>query len=53
MAWLISLLLQLNVITTASDYNVAEEREYVRIYAPLYLDEYDAAGPGDLDMDTF
>jgi hypothetical protein len=53
MTWLIALLLQLNVLSTAADYNVAEEREYVRIYAPDKLEQYDAGGPGSLDLDTF
>lgn len=47
MLWLITLLINLNVITSAEQYDATREAEYIETYAPDY------AGPGDIDMDSF
>jgi hypothetical protein len=47
MLWLITLLINLNVITSADQYEPAREAEYIETYAPGYT------GPGDIDLDSF
>lgn len=47
MLWLITLLINLNVITTAEQYDASREAEYIETYATGY------AGPGDYDLDGF
>ncbi len=54
MLWLITLLLQLQVITCETEYDTTQEINYVATYAPEHLAEYDAeGGPGGADIETF
>ncbi len=53
MLWLITLLLQLQVITCETQYDSSQERNYKATYAPDHLAEYNAEGPGEFDIESF